>query len=173
MSAAAAKKKPAKRPAHVYMRVRPDGSLVCADTFSQSEMRRRKIKRGDLIRLAVSKPRNYTQWKKAHALGVLIATNIDEFERFMGEAGKADAHGALKHLQRLSGIECEEYETEVPAVGKLTIRMPASLSYDEMDETRFQAAYTGFCAYIVKRWWHDLDEAQIEQMASLVGLGSG
>lgn len=168
MKAAAAK----KRGRSIYARVQNDGSMICADAFSQSEMHRRKIKRGDLIRLAVSKPRNYVQWKKAHALGTLIATNLDDFAQFMTESGRVDAHGALKHLQRLSGVECEQYETEVPGVGKLSIRMPLSLSFDEMDEARFQAAYTGFCAYIVKQWWHGLDEAQIESMASLVGMGS-
>jgi hypothetical protein len=155
---------------HVYARVRADGALVMADQFSEAEMRRRKIRRGDLIRLVVSKKRDYTQWKKAHQLGTCIADNIDEFFRFQLENGKADSHGALKHLQRLSGVECDDMEMEIPGIGKMLIRQPRSLAFDEMEEGEFQAAYAGFCQYLINRWWTDMDQAGIEQMASLVGL---
>lgn len=169
MGAAAAKK---KVPQRIYARVQNDGSLVCADQFSRAEMRRMKIKRGALVRLKVSAPRDYTQWKKAHALGTLIAQNISDFEQFVREDGKVDAHGALKHLQRMAGVECEQYETELPGFGKISLHVPQSLAFDEMDETRFQKFYSDVCAFIVKRWWPDMDEAQISQMASLVGMGS-
>lgn len=157
---------------HVYARVQHDGSLVMADAFSAAEMRRRKIRRGDLIRIAVSKQRDYAQWKKAHALGTLIAQNLEEFERFQFENGKVDSHGALKHLQRLSGVECEDSEMEIPGIGKMLIRQPRSLAFDEMDEGAFQACYSGLCQYLINRWWQDLTEEEIGSMASLVGLAA-
>jgi hypothetical protein len=41
-----------------------------------------------------------------------------------------------------------------------------------MPQTVFDAAYSGFCDYIKKRWWKNLTEFDIEQMASLLGEGS-
>lgn len=164
----------AKKKQHIYARVMNDGSFVCADEFSASEMRRRKIRRGDMVRLVVSKPRNYGHWCKAHQLGTLIAENIDDFAEFQLENGRVDSHGALKKLQRMSGVECQDTEMILPNIGKLLVREPLSLAFDEMDQTRFDAAYARFCQYLINTWWEGrgLDQAQIEQMASLVGLSA-
>lgn len=160
-----------RKPRYVYARVQEDGDLRCEDEFSRASLRTKKIKRGMRVRIAVSKERDYGQWKKAHELGTCITQNIDEFEQFDLGNGKYDAHGALKHLQKLSGVECDDSIIDIPN-GKLTIREPRSLAFDEMEECRFQEAYAGFCAYLRSRWWADMDDAAIEQMASLVGMGS-
>lgn len=162
----------AKKKQHIYARVMNDGSFVCADEFSASEMRRRKIKRGDMVRLVVSKPRNYGHWRKAHQLGTLIAQNIDDFAEFQLENGRTDSHGALKKLQRMSGVECQDTEMVLPNIGKLLVREPLSLAFDEMEQGRFDAAYAGFCQHLINTWWRDLDQQQVEDMASLVGLSS-
>lgn len=162
----------AKKKQHIYARVMNDGSFVCADEFSASEMRRRKIKRGDMVRLVVSKPRNYGHWRKAHQLGTLIAQNIDDFAEFQLENGRVDSHGALKKLQRMSGVECQDTEMVLPNIGKLLVREPLSLAFDEMEQGRFDAAYAGFCQHLINTWWRDLDQQQVEDMASLVGLSS-
>lgn len=161
MSAARQKRKPRQ----AYVRVQADGSLRCADEFSRDAIRRHKPKPGELVRVVFSKPRDYTQWKKAHKLGQLIVENLEEFEGM-------DAHDALKKLQRLSGVECEDSELEVPGMGKLVIRQPRSLAFEELDEIAFQAAYAGFCQYLIKRWWTHLEEWQVEEMASLVGMAA-
>ncbi len=157
---------------HAYAIVQADGSFRCADQYSRDLMHRAKLQRGQLVRFSVQKPRDYTQWKKAHALGTLLVQSLEDFAEFMGEKGKPDAHGALKKLQRLSGVECEDSEIQLPGLGKVIIRQPNSLAFEEMEETRFQAAYAGFCDHLVKTWWGDLDQADIEHMASLVGLSS-
>jgi hypothetical protein len=156
----------------VYARVTDDGMFYPADQVSRDILRRKKVKRGALVRLVVSSPRDYPQWKKAHQLGTFIANNLDEFMEFASEDGKIDSHGALKKLQRLSGVECEDSDIDIPGVGKMVIRTPRSLAFDEMEEGQFQAAYSGFCQYLINRWWRDMDEAQIEEAASLVGMGS-
>lgn len=154
-----------RKPQHAYLRVEPDGALRCADEFTRQRIRKFKLKAGSRVRVTFSKERDYKQWKRAHQLGTLIAENLDDF------AG-LDSHDALKKLQRVSGVECEQSEFEVPGFGKLLLNLPRSLSYDEMDETRFQSAYSGFCRYLVDHYWQTLDEAGIESMASLVGMGS-
>jgi hypothetical protein len=95
--------------------------------------------------------------------------NIEEFERFQQVTGKIDSHGALKHLQALSGVECDESRLEVPGLGPMLVRTPISLAFDEMDQPRFNAAYAGFCDYLKRRWFEGMEQWQIEEMANLVG----
>lgn len=35
------------------------------------------------VRIKVEAERNYAQWKKAHALGTLIAQNLEDFAEFV------------------------------------------------------------------------------------------
>lgn len=156
----------------VYARVTEAGTFEPADQVSRDMLRNKKLRRGDQVRLVVMKPRNYSQWKKAHELGTFIAQNLDAFERFQMESGRTDSHGALKHLQFLSGIECEETEVTLPDGRVVMARMPISLAYDEMDEGRFQAAYAGFCQYLIDTWWSTMDAYEIETAASLVGIAA-
>lgn len=118
------------------------------------------------------KPRNQGQWKKAHELGTFIARHLEAFERFQMENGRVDSHGALKHLQFLSGVECEEAEVQLPGGRTVIARMPITLAFDEMDEGRFQTAYAGFCQYLINTWWSSMDAYEIENAASLVGLAA-
>jgi hypothetical protein len=156
----------------VYARVTDAGTFEPTDQVSRDILRKKRLRRGDHVRLVVMKPRNYQQWKKAHQLGTFIAQNLEPFERFQMEDGRTDSHGALKHLQFLSGVECEETEIELPDGRKIMARMPITLAFDEMDEGRFQAAYAGFCQYLINTWWSDMDERQIENAATLVGLAA-
>jgi hypothetical protein len=162
-----------KRPADaVYARVTEAGTFEPSDQTSRDILRRKKLRRGDEVRLVVMKPRNKGQWRKAHELGTFIANHLEPFERFQMENGRTDSHGALKHLQFLSGIECEEAEVELPDGRKVLARMPITLAFDEMDEGRFQAAYGGFCQYLINTWWSGMDEDEIASAASLVGLAA-
>ncbi|NKF21558.1 DUF1367 family protein [Solimonas marina] len=156
----------------VYARVTDDGSFVAADQISRNHLRRKRIRRNALVRLVVSQPRDYSQWKKAHGLGTYMAINLDDFDQFVMENGKVDSHGALKKLQALSGVECDEYTVTVEGGMQAIVRVPRSLAFDEMDETMFQAAYKGFCDYLIRTYWHDLEQWQIEEASRLVGSGS-
>jgi hypothetical protein len=165
--------KHAKRTADsVYARVTEDGKFDPSDQTSRDILRRKRLRKGDLVRLIVMKPRDTQQWKKAHQLGTFLAQNIEEFERFQMENGRTDSHGALKHLQFLSAIECDETMVTLPDGMEILARNPISLAYDEMDEGRFQSAYAGFCQYIINKWWSSMDSWQIENAATLVGLAA-
>lgn len=155
-----------------YAIVQADGSFRAADDESRAMLRTKGFKRLQRVRFKVEQERDYLQWRKAHALGSLIAQNVEDFAEFARENGKVDAHGALKKLQRLSGIECEQLAMDVPGIGTLTVNQPRSLAFDELDEVRFQAAYAGFCAYLIRTAWPDLEAHQIEEMASLVGMAA-
>lgn len=156
----------------VYARVTEAGMFEPADQTSRDILRRKRLRKGDQVRLVVMKPRNYQQWKKSHQLGTFIAQNLEAFERFQMENGRTDSHGALKHLQFLSGVECEETMVTLPDGTEVLARTPISLAYDEMDEGRFQSAYAGFAQYIINTWWSGMDAQQIEDAATLVGLAA-
>jgi hypothetical protein len=156
----------------VYARVTDAGTFEPIDQISRDILRRKKLRRGDQVRLVVMKPRNEKQWRKAHQLGTFIAQHLEPFERFQMESGRTDSHGALKHLQFLSGVECEEAEVQLPDGRVVIARMPITLAFDEMDEGRFQAAYAGFCQYLINTWWSGMDEHEIENAATLVGLAA-
>jgi hypothetical protein len=156
----------------IYARVTDAGTFEPSDQVSRDILRKKRLRRGDHVRLVVMKPRNQQQWKKAHALGTFIAQNLEPFGRFQMEDGRTDSHGALKHLQFLSGVECEETMVTLPNGTEVLARAPITLAFDEMDEGRFQAAYAGFCQYLINTWWSDMDERQIENAATLVGLAA-
>ncbi|MES2488534.1 MAG: hypothetical protein V4607_01995 [Pseudomonadota bacterium] len=163
----------AKRSADaIYAKVMEDGSFVAADDISASHLRRKKIRRHSIVRLVVSQPRDYPKWKKAHELGTYIANNLEDFSKFQLPNNRTDSHGALKHLQALSGVECEESFVKLSTGDNMMIRTPRSLAFDEMEEGQYQAAYSGFCQYLIDKYWHDLTENQIANMASLVGLAA-
>lgn len=156
----------------VYARVTDAGTFEPSDQTSRDILRKKRLHRGDEVRLVVMKPRNYQQWRKAHQLGTFIAQNLEAFERFQTEAGRTDSHGALKHLQFLSGIECDETRVTLPDGTELLARTTRSLAFDELDEGEFQAAYGGFCQYLINTWWSGMSEDEIQDAATLVGLAA-
>ena len=158
----------------VYAVVTQAGTFEPADQISRDILRRKNIRRGDQVRLVVSKPRDYQHWKKAHQLGTFVAQNLETFDRFIRESsGKTDSHGALKHLQfALSGIECDETRVTLPDGQEMIARTPRSLAFDEMDEGQFQSAYGGFCQYLIATFWPSMNAEQIEEAASFVGYSS-
>lgn len=164
----------AKKPStadDVFCRVTDDGKLAPADDASKAMLREKGLRRGELVRMKVVRirdEREYEQWKKAHQLGKLIARNIEEFERFQMENGNVRAHAALKHLQFLSNIECDETMVTLADGTEIIARQARTLAFDKMGHEQFTAAYKGFCDYLRKRWWGDeLDERQIEEMGRM------
>jgi hypothetical protein len=146
--------------------------MVAADRFSADMLKGKNIRRGDKVRAWVGKERDGRSWNRAHALGQLLVDNIEGYEHL-------NAHQALKRLQTLAGVECDDTmitgvtvpcphcggHLEVPA---MQARAPRSLAYDHMDEMVFQTVYTALRKYIKDNYWPECSEAQIDQMASLV-----
>lgn len=173
----------------------PIRSLVARDGITRRMMKARGYHIGDELKGVVTKGRNYSQWKRAHALGLLVATQIEGFEPFAN-----DGHGCIKELQKRSGIACDTVDTTIDAkpivdaimngcegiVGKVraaalrallpqleTLTMqqtePRSLSYESMGDEDFQTFYADLCRYIIKTWWHEMTPEQIETMADCMG----
>ena len=150
--------------------------MVAADRFSADMLKGKNLNEGDRVRAWIGQERDSRSWGRAHALGQLLVDNVDGYEHL-------NAHQALKRLQALAGVECDEQiitGTELPCphcgamseVPAMTARSPRSLAFDSMDEEDFQTAYTAMVRYIIANHWPDCSESQIEMMSSLCGQSS-
>lgn len=136
------------------------GALVPESIISQREMRERALKTGDVIRCELRKKRNPRYWRLVHALGGLLADQAEGYEGLT-------QHKALKKLQADAGVECDSEVFEIPNLGTVTRSVPRSLSFDELDEQAFDAAW----ALMVKHAsvaLKGLDEETIQQLCQSV-----
>lgn len=151
-----------KRRERVYLRV-SKGQLLPADACSASQLRERGYKIGDVLLADLVKPRNPKFNRLVHRIGQLVVANIEAF------AG-LDAHTAIKRLQIEGKVACDEIGINVPGYGMVIQFIPRSLSFESLDEAEFHAAARGICRTIAERYWPNLTEDQIAEMAeSMVG----
>ena len=151
MTTAAAKKiqaKRARRPVYgtiVRVAVLATGeerlAILASHPIDRKLMHERKFKEGDELRLEIKRPRNVKFHRLMHAVGQVMVDNVDGWESL-------DAHGAVKRLQRESGVCCEEVEIDIPGMGKLLAKQAESLSFDEMQPERFTHLFDGITKYI-------------------------
>lgn len=134
------------------------GALVPHDAYTVAQLRAKGYHIGDVLAAQLSKARNPRFHRLAHALGELIAANLEPF------AG-IDAHDVLKRLQIEGNVGCDEVALNFPGVGPCTYRVPRSLSFESMDEGEFKAVIATMCSYVSKTYWPSLSPEKIEAMA--------
>jgi|CXWK01.1.fsa_nt_gi hypothetical protein len=141
----------------IYFRV-AKGALVPADSYAASQLRERGYHIGDLLSAELTKPRNPKFNRLVHRIGQLVVAHIDAF------AG-LEAHKAIKRLQLEGKVACDEIGYQVPGYGMLMQLVPRSLSNESMDEGEYQQAARAICRTIAERYWPDLSEDAIAEMA--------
>ena len=134
------------------------GSLEPADGLAQARLRERGYRVGDILSVALTKPRNPAYHRYAHQLGKLLIENLDEFRSM-------NPHDVLKRLQYESGIGCEEAGVQVPGVGLATVRWPKSLSFASMDQGEFEEVLFGLCQHVAEQYWTGLDAEGVAELA--------
>ena len=139
------------------LRVTADRQYMPADTPAFRELTA-KHKPGDLVFAEFTKPRNPGFHRLAHALGALIADNIEAF------AG-LDPHAVLKRLQIEGNVGCDEISLNFPGVGPCSYRVPRSLAYESMDQDQFHAVIAAMCEYVRAKYWPTVSAAEIVAMA--------
>lgn len=139
------------------LRVYADGRYLPADATSRAALHAMHHA-GDLVFAEFSRPRNPGFHRLAHALGGLLAENLDAF------TGCAP-HAVLKRLQIEANVGCNEIGLNFPGVGPCSYRVPESLAYESMDETRFHEVISGLCAYVSRTYWPTVEPDAIERMA--------
>lgn len=157
------KAKKASRPIymHVMRLVDPKtgeevGALVPSHPIDRRLMRERKFNIGRQVRAELKQSRNPQFHRLAHAIGNLLADNV---EAFLGLSG----HDALKRVQMESGVCCDPLAIDLGPLGVVQINQPRSLSFDEMDESDFAAFFEGITQYIGDHYAHVLlDDVRAE-----------
>lgn len=176
-------KPPRSKPVPVFMRV-IQGGFVPADAYAEQQLRDKKFKIGDIVKVFVRKLRNGKFNRKVHRIGKLCVTHIDEFRHM-------DAHSVIKRIQLEGNIYCDEMAIKPSVAGmsipkqiismlepilnafglKLTedglliVRYPQSLSYESMDQADYEDAAKKICRYLSENYLHGLEEWQIEELA--------
>lgn len=152
---AAIKRKPKKE--RVYLRV-GKGILIPADPYAASQLRQKGYKMDDVLAATLVKLNNPKFHRLIHRIGQLCAKNIDAFYG-MG------AHQVLKRIQLEADIFCEPLAIVMPCVGMVTVKLPQSLSFEEMDDGERHEIARAMCRHIAKQYWKTLTPEQIEEMA--------
>lgn len=166
--AKAKKRKRAARPVYMEWRRMIDEqtgelrlALVAESGIDRFLLKERGYHAGDQVRCEIKKPRNIKFHRMVHALGKLVGQSVDGF------AGM-DAHSVIKRLQFDGDVCCTAEHFDIPDLGRVTRRIPESLSFDEMPEERFREFWSGICQHLINRYWQKLTEEQIEQMIDLM-----
>ena len=150
-------KRKAHKPEPVYLRI-IQGGLIPADNYAQEQLRNKKFKIGDVVKCEVRKLRNQKFNRLVHRIGQLCAANIEAFSGL-------DAHTCDKRLQIEGKIACDEIGIMIPGYGMVIQFIPRSLSFDSMDQAEYQDVAKRICRLIAERYWTDLEQDQIEEMA--------
>lgn len=184
----------------VYLMVKPMvdpdtgelvGCLVPSSWADQKIMRDRKYRTNDLLRATIRHPRNAKFHRLVHQLGTAVRENIEGFESL-------DSHDVIKRLQRESGVFCETQSVDaapmsaaimravrqllgdgvanmlavvLPEIETVEITSPRSIAWDCMDESEFKHFWEGICQHLITRYWPDLSETQITEIAELMPEG--
>jgi hypothetical protein len=172
----------------IYFRVKK-GSLVPADSYAASKLRERGYAENDLLAAELVKPRNPKFNRLVHRIGQLVVKNIDAFsgyephaaiKRLQLEGNVACDEVAVSMrvaweqvtaaILRIDGMGVIEAALKVvgsmlPERTVMFMRQPRSLSFATMDEGEYHQAARGICRTIAERYWPDLDEDAIAEMA--------
>ena len=135
------------------------GGFAPADSTAAASLRG-SYRIGDLVFAEFKKPRNPGFHRLAHALGGMIAENIEAFDAL-------PAHSVIKRLQIEANVGCDEIAVVFPGIGPCSYRIPRSLSFESMDESSFKEVITGLCGYVSKTYWPSLSAEKIENMAEV------
>ena len=148
-----------RRAERLAFRVTPAG-LEIADTFSAARFKAKGLHAGDLVFAEIRKPRNPGYHRLAHALGQIVADNIDEFEGM-------DSHAALKRLQLEAGVACEAIAYKVNGMS-IVQSIPLSLSFESLDQSEFESVFMGICRHIARVYWPSATADEIAAMADVM-----
>ena len=179
-----------RKPEPVYLRVIQNG-LVPADGYAQSQLRNKKLKIGDVIKVDIRKLRSQKFNRLVHRIGQLCVKNIEQFKNM-------DPHSAIKRLQLESNAGCEEITislntgwsagneilrsalillkdfffmlaknagVKINEDGTVILRMPRSISYESMSQEEYEGVALIICRHVAEVYWSGLGPDQIAEMA--------
>lgn len=164
----------AQRPIYLIVRKVADvetgevyGALVPANSIDRRLLRERKFTLNREIRAELKQSRNPAFHRLAHAVGNLLADNVEKFRHLSG-------HAALKAVQQEAGVCCEPLEIDLGPLGKVQARTARSIAFDEMDEAEFGEFFTGICDWIDQHYASVMTvDVRAEYLLMIEGNGNG
>ena len=143
------------------------GTMSPADRFTHDRVVGKGYHDRDIVVVTIRKPRSVWQHKRAHIFGRIVGENVERFSSYVSKKG-VDAHGVLKCLQWEADISCSHIPMMVPSLGMVTVKIPNSLAFDQMDNGEFEEVYSALCEYVARVYWTGLTQEQIEEMERLM-----
>lgn len=147
-------------------------ALVACSNVDRRILKARKFRPDGRVRCEIKNPRNEGFHRLAHLFGSFLVTHVDGYGQHVAMNGNPDSHAAIKDLQARSGAACERvsYDIDIPGMGmtQVTRTEPRSISFDEMDEDEFQAAFRTMVDYVAEHDYPDLTPGQIADFESLL-----
>lgn len=148
-----------RKPERIALRI-DKGCLRPADGLSQERLRARGYRVGDVVFCEMKKPRNPGFHRLVHALGKLVAENIEDFEGM-------SAHSTIKRLQLESNVACDEIAYRINGMSVVQ-RIPRSLSFESLDDGEFHEVFGAICRHIGKTYWGGLSADEVQAMIELM-----
>jgi hypothetical protein len=179
MSDAPIKKKNHRRYVYMKWRVLVDPNtgeemraLVACSNTDRRILQARKFRPDGRVRVEIKNPRHEGFHRLVHQFGTFLVIHVEGYGHHVAANGKPDSHAAVKDVQARSGAACERvvYDMEIPSMGmtQVTRTEPRSISFDEMDEDEFAAAFRVMVNYVAENDYPDLDPEQIADFESLL-----
>lgn len=167
-------KKISRRYVYMKWRVLPDPrtgeeirALVACSNVDRRILGKRKFRPDGRVRCEIKNPRNPLFHRLVHGFGWMLIQHVDGFEKH-GD----DAHAAVKQIQGESGAECDQetFVIDLGSLGRHEVKrnIPRSISFDEMDEDRFQAAFKIMVDYTAAHYWPNLTQQQVAEFELLL-----
>lgn len=119
-----------------------------------------KLKTEDVYAVKVWRPRSPEHWRRAHRFAGVLLENIEAFSGL-------NEHRVLKRLQWETGVHCEEIGALV-GDQQVVVKIPKSLSFDDMDEDEFIEFYKAISRHVADKYWHDCSADQVSEIIRLM-----
>lgn len=146
--------------------------LVASSNTDRRILQGRKFRPDGRVRCEIKNPRNEGFHRLVHQFGTFLVTHVDGYGHHLTHNGKPDSHAAVKDVQARSGAACERiaYDIDIHGMGltQVTRSEPRSISFDEMDEDEFAAAFKVMTEYVAEHDYPDLTQQQIADFESLL-----
>lgn len=149
-------------------------ALVACSGTDRKILQARRFPADGRVRVEIRNPRNEGFHRLVHQFGTFLVEHVEGYERHRGANEKPDSHAAVKDCQARSGAACHEVmrDMEIPGIGMVQVKQyePRSISFDELDEDEFQAAFQRMVDYTAENDYPGLTR---EQIADFEGLLEG
>jgi len=150
-------------------------ALVPCSATDRQILAGRRFREDGRVRCEIKNPRHAGFHRLVHAFGKFLAEHVESFERHVAPNGEPDAHAALKDVQTRSGAACDRvpYDIDIKGFGvtQVTRMEPRSISFDEMDEDEFSAAFAQMVRYIADNHYPGLTVEKVKAIEDMRGSG--